>query len=260
LLDRLRTVLANLDAAARNTVRSLWASLGELGQIQREQNHADCVASYRQALDLAEVLALRSEAAIAAYNLGGAFEDVPAVRDLAQAEHWYRRSLDLRDERDRQGQGGCHAQLGSVAFERFEEARAAGRPESELLAALNAALAAYQQALALLPANAVNDLAVAHNQLGMIYGTVGDFDRALPHYRECIRLAEGSGNLYQAGATRFNVALALLQSGRLTDAREYARAALRNFEPYGPGAAAETQRTQQLLAHIEQALAASAQR
>jgi tetratricopeptide (TPR) repeat protein len=147
-----------------------------------------------------------------------------------------------------------------VAFARFEEARAAGRPESELLAALNAALAAYHQALALLPANAVNDLTVTHSQLGMIYGTAGDFDRALLHSRECIRLAEGSGNLYQAGGTRFNVAVDLLQSGRLTDAREYARAALRNFEPYGPGAAAETQRAQQLLARIEQALAASVRR
>jgi tetratricopeptide (TPR) repeat protein len=236
----------------------LWASLGELGQIQREQNHADCVAFYREALDLAELLALRSEAATAAFNLGRALEDVPAVRDLDQAEHWYRRSLDLRDERDRVGRVRCHGQIGSVAFSRFRETRAAGRPESELLAALNAALAAYHQALALLPADAVNDLAVAHNALGAIYKNAGDFDRALPHYRECIRLAEGSGNLYQAGATRFNVALALMQSGRLTDAREYARAALRNFKPYGPGAAAETQQTQQLLARIEQARAGAA--
>ena len=130
LLDRLRTVLANLDAGARNTVRSLFASLHELGEIQREQNHADCVASYRQALDLAELLALRSEAATAAFNLGNAYKVVPAVRDLAQAEHWYRRSLDLHDERDRVGRARCHDQLGSVAFARFQEARAAGRPES----------------------------------------------------------------------------------------------------------------------------------
>ena len=69
----------------------------------------------------------------------------------------------MHDERERVGRARCHDQLGSVAFARFQEARAAGRPESELLAALNAALAAYQQALALLPANAVNDLAVTHN-------------------------------------------------------------------------------------------------
>lgn len=56
--------------------------------------------------------------------------------------------------------------------------------------------------------------------------------------------------------TRFNVALALAQAGKLQDARDYARAALRNFEPYGPGAADMTAQTQQLLARIEQDLAA----
>ena len=51
----------------------------------------------------------------------------------------------------------------------------------------------------------------------------------------------------KAAGTRFNVALALAQSGRVADAREYARAALCNFETYGAGAAQEIQRTQQLL-------------
>jgi len=45
-----------------------------------------------------------------------------------------------------------------------------------------------------------------------------------------------------------------LQVGRLSDAAEYARAALRNYETYGQAAAAEIQKTQQLLARIEQAL------
>ena len=56
-----------------------------------EQNHADCVTAYREALDLAELLSLRSEAATAAYNLGCAYERIPDIRDLDQAEHWYRR-------------------------------------------------------------------------------------------------------------------------------------------------------------------------
>ncbi len=46
---------------------------------------------------------------------------------------------------------------------------------------LNAAVDYYQQALALLPPDAVNDLAVTHNQLGGIYTTIGDLERALNH-------------------------------------------------------------------------------
>ncbi|MGH7596977.1 MAG: hypothetical protein ACREOI_11535 [bacterium] len=45
-----------------------------------------------------------------------------------------------------------------------------------------------------------------------------------------------------------------MNAGRLSDAREYARAALRNFETYGQAAAEMIQRTQQLLAEIEQAI------
>jgi tetratricopeptide (TPR) repeat protein len=173
------------------------------------------------------------------------------MRDWPEAEHWYHRSLELRDERDRLGRGKCHMQLGYVAFERFQEARSAGRPEAELVGHLNTAVGFYHQALDLLPDNAVNDLAVTHNALGVTYRNADDIDRALPHYRESIRLKEASGNLYGAATTRFNVALALAQSGRVADAREYARAALRNFETYGAGAAQEVQRTQQLLAELD---------
>jgi len=93
--------------------------------------------------------------------------------------------------------------------------------------------------------------AVAENQLGNIYGDAGDLNRALPHYRESIRLEEARGNLFGAALTRFNVAVHLARAGRFTDAREYARAALRNFETFGPRAAAEIEETRQLLAQIE---------
>jgi tetratricopeptide (TPR) repeat protein len=127
--------------------------------------------AYEEALGVAEQIGDRPVAAIAAFNLGTAHMDIPAIRDLPQAERWYRRSLELRDERDRLGRGKCLGQLGYVAFERFQEARSAGRPEAELVGHLNTAVGFYHQALDLLPDNAVNDLAVTHNQLGMIYYT-----------------------------------------------------------------------------------------
>lgn len=123
-----------------------------------------------------------------------------------------------------------------------------------MLRHVNEAVKSYQQALELFPDNAVNDLAVTHNQLGNIYGTVGDFDRALPHNRESIRLKEAAGNTYAAAQTRANVAIDLLQSGRLSDARQYALAALRDFQSYGDRAADEIAKTEQLLADIEQAI------
>jgi len=250
-LDDLKAVASRLTDADRNTIRTLAASLHELGEIQRECQQETCFAAYEEALALLDQIGDRPAAAMAALNVGNAYMVIPAIRNLPQAERWYRRNLELRDERDRLGRGGCHMQLGSVAFERFQEARSAGRPAEELVGHLNTAVGFYHQALDLLPDNAVNHLTVAHNQLGAIYGNAGDIDRALPHYREAIRYHEGAGNLYAAAQTRFNVALALADSGRVPDAREYARAALRNFETYGAGAAEMIQRTQQLLARLD---------
>lgn len=140
-------------------------------------------------------------------------------------------------------------------MQRFQDAREAGEPEEELLAHLKEAVRRCSQALELLPPNAVGDLAVAHNQLGATFAEAGDLDRAQEHYAKSIRYEEAQGNRFGAGQTRFSVALLLARAGRFPDAREYARAALRDFESYGDRAAAMIETTRRLLAQIEQDLA-----
>ncbi|HEX5720211.1 MAG TPA: tetratricopeptide repeat protein, partial [Thermoanaerobaculia bacterium] len=190
------------------------------------------------------------DAATCAFNLGHAFKDLPVLRDLDRAEGSYRRSLVLREESDSMGRARCIGQLGHVAYERFRDALNTERPEEELLQYLNEAVTRYQEALDLLPADAVNDLAVGHHQLGSIFGDAGDLDRAVHHYRESIHYEEAQGNLYGAAQTRGNVAIALFNAGRRADALEYAEAALRGFEPYGAGAVREIEMTRGLIATI----------
>jgi len=103
-----------------------------------------------------------------------------------------------------------------------------------------------------LPENAVTDLAGVHNQLGNIYGDASDLDCALPHFREAIRYREAQDNLYEAARARRNVAAHLARVGRFGDALAYANAALRNYQTFGERAATDIQRTQQLIAYIEQ--------
>ena len=110
----------------------------------------------------------------------------------------------------------------------------------------------YLQGLDLTPSDAVNDLAVTHNQLGNIYGDAGDLDRSLSHWRESVRLKEIANNIFGAATTRRNVAIALAQADRLEDAREYARAALRNFQTFGNRATEDIQETEGLIERIEQ--------
>ena len=242
----------SLDGTQRNTLRTLAVSLHDLGEIQREIGQAECVIAYEEAFGLSKRTGNTQDAAICAFNLGNAYKNIPTIRDLAQAKHWYQYSLELQDKRDGLGRGRCLHQLGGVFYEYFLEGRAKNHLLQELLDHLNNALQFFYNELELLPSNAMNELAAAHHALGLIYQNVGDIDRALPHYRESIRYEELQNNFYGAGETRFNVAFTLVISGRFEDALLYAQAALRNFETYGTGAAEIIQKTQRLIAIIKE--------
>ena len=135
------------------------------------------------------------------------------------------------------------------------EARAAKRPGKELDRHLAEAAQLYEQALEKIPETAITDRGVVHNQLGNIYSEARDIDRALQHYRQDIRYCEEAGDQFGAGETRYNVALALRDAGRLDDARAYAEAALANYQPFGERATAQIQRTGRLIAAIDKAAA-----
>jgi tetratricopeptide (TPR) repeat protein len=242
-----------LDHDQRNTIRSLAASVHELGEIQRELGQAVCVDSYRESYELALRIGDQPAAATAAFNLGRAYEDLAEIRDLAEAERWYQRGLELHSKTDSQRRAGCLGQLGSLSYRRFLDARSAGKPAAELAKHLQRAFDLYNQALKLAPENAIDVLAVVHHQLGAIYHAAGDLDQALAHYRHSIRYSESAGDLYGAAQTQRNVARALLLRGRFPDAKEYALAALRNFQTYGEGAKDDVLDTRELIALIDKA-------
>jgi len=246
------------DAAQRDTIRRLGTSLQGLAHTQREQGSPTCAATYREALDMASASGNTVGQAIYAFNLGHAYKDIADLRNLDEAERWYRMSLDLHAADDRLGRGRCVGQLGLVAYERFEDARTAGRPTEELARHIAGAARLYEQALDMIPATAVTERGIIHNQLGNIYDVGGDIDRALHHYRQCIQYAEKAGDILVAGQTRANVAMTLLDAGRLSDARAYAEAALANFRTFGDRAADFIQKIERLVADIDDAVAKKA--
>jgi len=239
-----------LEDGERHAIQILAVSLHELGEISRELELVDCVPAYEESLELSKRVGDRVGAAISAFNLGCAFKNLPALCDLDHADSWFRQSFDLLDERDRLGRGRCVGELGSVAFDRFVEARTAGRSNAEILRHFNEAMKLYHEALELIPADAIHDLAVTHHQLGLIYRDARDFDSAVRHFREAIQRFEQEGVLFYAAQTRFNMAIALFNAGRQTDALEYAEAALRGFESYGERAEEAIEKTRGLIAAI----------
>ena len=253
--DRAAAALAAPDSqltpAQRNQIRTLDISLQYLGHILYIQQDPGCLPHFEEALALAQRIQDTTGESMLATSLGNAYLDVPGLRDLGQAQRWYQHGLDLKPEHDRVGRAKALGSLGGVAYQRFLEARAARRQKTVLLGHLNAALDGYEQALRLFPADDVEDLAITYNQLGVIYRQAGDIRRALHHYQKSVKFQEARGDIYGAGATRYNIALLLRGDGRPGDALHYARAALHDFERTGPGAAREIAETRDLIARLE---------
>jgi tetratricopeptide (TPR) repeat protein len=230
-------------------IEMLAVSLCELGDIRCGLGRADCVSTFEEALELYLRIGEQTGAAASAYSLGQAFMQLPALRDLNQAEHWYRRSLNLRDERDRLGRGRCLQELSSVAFAHFLEASDTVWHEKDVPRYLDEAERLCHEALTLLPADAVKDWAISHTQLGAIYSHgAGDANLSSQHYRQVIQLFEQAGDLYGAAQVRYNLGRVLLAAGRQADALEYAKAALRGYESFGEGALEEIENSRRLIA------------
>ena len=247
----LATPDGQLTPSQRNQIRTLAVALEYLGHILRWQGDPGCLPYYEEALSLCQRISARTEEANLANTLGNTYMDVPGVRDLGQAERWYQHSLTHRTDSDTLGRAKTLGSLGNLAYERFDEARAAGEPQPALLAHLNTALDRLEQALAFFPADDAEDLATVHNQIGIIYHQAGDTRQALRHYQQSITHKEARGNTYGAGQTRGNIAILLAGDGRYADALLYARAALSDFENVGPGAVQDATRTRNLITRLE---------
>jgi tetratricopeptide (TPR) repeat protein len=248
----LATPPSELNARQRNQIRNLAVILEQLAHILRRQDDASCLSYYLEGLSFAQRIQDRPEECRLASGLGNTYTAVSSLRDLAKAERWHQRSLDLEPEENRIGRGQSFAALALVAYERFVDARTARQGEQVLLKHLNAALHGFQQALNLFPADDLSDIAAAQIHLGNVYAQVGDIRQALYHYQQSIKLEEARGDIYSAGGSRYNMALLLRADGRPGDALLYARAALLDFERVGPGAAQDAADARDLITELEQ--------
>ncbi len=258
---------APLDASQCDLIRSMGVDVFTLGQILREQNNGDCVKAYQEAIQYFQRIADTAAEAVAHYNLGHAYRLTPSIRDLDKAKAAYQRSLDLRPANDAPTRAKTIKEIGMVQHERFLEARERDEPEAIMLKHVQAAEAHYLEALQLCPSNAITDLGPIHSALGILYDEIGQIELARKHFEQTVQICEQTGDRYNAGATRYNMALMYGYSADAQDnpnrrrdlllrAKAYAKTALSDFQTYQGRAAADEAKAQQLIAGIEQALAA----
>ena len=236
----------------RLSLRTLGADLGRLGALLAQNDDADAIPALEEALRWYRHIGDRPAEAIGAFNLGHAYLNIDAVRDLDETERWYRTSLSLRSEDDVVGLTGCHGQLGRVALMRF---RATRQPRH-----LEQARTSYLTALDLTPDTALAERAVIHTMLGNVFEAAGDTDLAVENFRDAIQCEELTGDRFGAGQSRGKLAALCLKHRRLSDARDYAEAALADFHSFDDHAADWIGRVEELLSVIEENLALSPSR
>jgi tetratricopeptide (TPR) repeat protein len=241
-----------LNVEQEEGVRSLGISIMRLGEILQEQRDPACVETFREAIKVFRLIGATESEAICTRNLGNAYKNISAIRNLTAAERWYRRTLELVPG-DILQQAWAYAQLGGAAYERYRDADAAGQPQAKLTKHLKAASNHYLRALSLLPDTALQSIGGVHCMLGTVLSCRGLSERGLHHLRKAVQVLDGSGYLFDAGKARMNLAAALLDTKRLADARSYAEAALVNFRQIGDGAADEAEAVTKLLFEIEEA-------
>ena len=255
-----------LDHDQRNRLRTLAVSVEILGHIRRDAGETRCVESYQEAIGIYRRIVDKPAEAVAEFNLGHAYKNLPAIRDLDTAEAAYLRSLDLHDTNDALGRSRCTQQIGMVHYERFLEARERKDPPEALLRHAQAAEKHFLDALRLCPKDAFTDLAPIHNGLGALYAEVGQLDNARDHYEQAAQYFEKMGDHLNAGNVRLNIAVMCSQTSQsqsrpsqqrdyLLRAQAYAQAALRDYQHYQGRAAKDEANTQALLDEISQALA-----
>jgi tetratricopeptide (TPR) repeat protein len=254
---------APLNNMQRNLIRTLSVSLEALGHILREQNSPDCAQQYQEVIRHCQRIGDTTEEAIVHFNLGHAYKDLPAIRDLDAAEAAYRHSLELENPNDALARSADLKQIGMVHHERFNESRGRGDPAETTLRHAQAAEQHYHQALRLCPPSAVADLGPMHNQLGNLYREVGQTEPAREHYERAAQYFEQVGNRYHAGQTRYNLALMYDDAAGREPARRrdllrraaaYAQASLRDYESYQGRAADREAKARRLIEDIARAL------
>ena len=68
--------------------------MSQLANILREQEKPECVEAYEEDYRLSLLIDDKPGAAVTAFNLGHAYKNLPALRDLDAGWRWYRRALE----------------------------------------------------------------------------------------------------------------------------------------------------------------------
>ena len=230
----------SLDEEARNRARNLGVSIMTYAQILAEQRNSDCVGMYEESFRCFQLVKDKSGMASACFNLGHALKDLYAVRDLDAAESAYRQSYELSSKEDKLAKSMFFHQIGMIYYDRILEEDKKDTSSSSLIQGyVETAQSHFLNSLKTSPPDAYFHLGAVHSELGKLYSGLNRFDLTRSHFENAIQYLDDSGNKYQAGGVRANMAAMFFSSVNSGDseislrrALAYAEAALNDFQQF----------------------------
>jgi tetratricopeptide (TPR) repeat protein len=218
----------------RKRLNDLAIAIGRLADVLRQQDNSECVALNEEALAIYKLIQEKPGIAIRHLNLGHCYKNIEAIRDLQKSEQNYQDAYSSYPETDRLARAQCLAQISMIWIERVEEEAERGPVTADLEPQLNAAVAQYEQALRMLPPDALGEIANLHNHLGNALGIdPSRHEDALQHYRTSCQYAITVGQYYEAATVRGNFAQLLSRMGRRDEAVAAAQQALAELRAIG---------------------------
>jgi tetratricopeptide (TPR) repeat protein len=165
------------------------------------------------------------------FNLGHVFKNVPQLRDLDESAKYYTEAYKSYPEHDSLARAQCLGQLGALSLARLEEGVASNLPERQMLRYLNDSVHYYEDALSMIPSDAIIDLARVHNQLGVVLRfSKTEHLRAVDHFKKAIAFFDMARERLESAIARVNVAQMLAILSRKEEAQEFVKDAIAIFE------------------------------
>jgi tetratricopeptide (TPR) repeat protein len=231
-------------------IRELATALANLGAIQSRSGTTETAEILKESFDLFGRLKRAPQQALVAGNLGDLYTKAPKIRDFVKAEEWLRRGMNLLDQNDELGRGGYLNRLGDIAYARFREVSEREGATPVARQHLKDAYTCYQQASAILPSSATQELFRCYARLGDIYWIIKKPDSALTIYRAALGYGEKDKDRYLFGGIHTNMALVLQSTARYQDALTYAQAAREDYLACPDDMSNEVQLVDKLIAEI----------
>jgi len=220
-----------LSPAERQKLQFLGIAVGRLADIKRDMGDAACLKLNRESIRIYRTLQDRAQLSVRLFNLGHVFKNVPQLRDLDEAASYYTEAYNSYPERDHLARAQCLGQLGALSLARLEEGAESGLPERQLLQHLNDSVHYYEDALSMIPSDAIIDLARVHNQLGAVLRfSKSEHLRAVDHFKKGIAFFDVALEWLESAIARVNVAQMLAILSRKEEAQEFVKDAIAIFE------------------------------